>query len=379
MKHIWRIAPPMFCVGEAESFYRYMASRGYVLQKAGTHLDRYRVGEPEDRLYRVEIAHPAGMPAEQQELYEACGWEYVTRSGAFYVFSAPGDGDAPEIHSDPSLQVRTVRRLTRSAWWSMGAVCLWILWILIRVGLLHYTFWGSLAEGLSLVMLLFAMMGTVIVWAVWQMRAAGGLVRRLRRGIPVDHGADWHPVRRRQLRSVAICAAVLTACAIWSVADGHKETAPLPAPGDASPILCLADVENVARTDEKWYSGEPESVIEMRSTLLAARIWESYERAKSTDPASDYDCFMYQDFYDLRFPAMAKKLAYALVEQAIFTDELEYYREVDVPGLDMALAASYEAIAVRDGWVMRITYIGDASAEDILRALALRWEHAAGE
>lgn len=98
---VYRLAPCRYRIGASESYYAHMASQGYHLKKAGSVLDRFERGQPRELLYRVELCQERAFPQEQRELYEDCGWSYLTRCGVFHVFTADPRENPPEIHTDP--------------------------------------------------------------------------------------------------------------------------------------------------------------------------------------------------------------------------------------------------------------------------------------
>lgn len=111
MKRTYRIHPADYAIGDSERLYERMAAKGWVLEKRGITLSRFRREAPQRLRYRIELAQPeflegADLPEEQRELYEDCGWHLAAHCGVTYVFCAQEDGDAPpELYTDPRGQV----------------------------------------------------------------------------------------------------------------------------------------------------------------------------------------------------------------------------------------------------------------------------------
>ena len=122
MKRCYRFHPGEYAIGENEQFYGRMAQRGWLLDKRGAYLSRFRKGEPQQRKYRIELSSPhfldddQSLPEEQIQLYEECGWKLTAENGLVHVFSAPEGSNAPEFYSDPRQQAATFRALKRSYW-----------------------------------------------------------------------------------------------------------------------------------------------------------------------------------------------------------------------------------------------------------------------
>ena len=58
MKRCYRFHPGEYAIGENEQFYGRMAQRGWLLDKRGAYLSRFRKGEPQQRKYRIELSSP---------------------------------------------------------------------------------------------------------------------------------------------------------------------------------------------------------------------------------------------------------------------------------------------------------------------------------
>ena len=115
MNKRWRFHFGEYDVAANETLYADMAAKGWMLEKRGAHLSRFTRAEPEKLRFRIEYAASAedGLPEEQLQLYEDCGWKSVCGFGILHVFSAPECSDIPELHTDPELQAPIMRRLRR--------------------------------------------------------------------------------------------------------------------------------------------------------------------------------------------------------------------------------------------------------------------------
>ena len=95
MKRKYAFHPEEYAVGENEKYYADMARRGWILEKRGSVLSRFRRDEPQKLKYRIELSSPAfldddrQLPGEQIALYEESGWKYVTSAGLVHIFCAP--------------------------------------------------------------------------------------------------------------------------------------------------------------------------------------------------------------------------------------------------------------------------------------------------
>ena len=127
--------------GEAIAGYlEKMAARGWMLDKAGNSLWRFRRTEP--KRLRVEVVFfpdasvfDPGPTPELQNLEEYCardGWTVLARWGQAQIFINEGEDPTP-IETDPVIQVRilhrAIRRAILPAWFVLLALSLFQLWM----------------------------------------------------------------------------------------------------------------------------------------------------------------------------------------------------------------------------------------------------------
>ena len=65
MKRKYTFHPEEYAVGENEKYYADMARRGWILEKRGSVLSRFRRDEPQKLKYRIELSSPASCPANR--------------------------------------------------------------------------------------------------------------------------------------------------------------------------------------------------------------------------------------------------------------------------------------------------------------------------
>ena len=377
MKRVYRLAPLRGFVAESESYYTFMAEQGYRLQRTGAYLDRFSRDTPRKTAYRVEIAQPGpeGIPEEQRELYRDCGWQYVDNYSVYHVFASMDAEEPPEIHTLPELQAKTIRRLRREGWVALAGEALWLALLAGRFLLAEGGIWEALVEALSLIVLLLVLIGIGSWWAVVQLGAAGRIIRRLKAGQPLDHGADWRPVRRKQRRMMATAAVLILLCGLWAAAEGYVIRRDLPQAGTEFPCLLLEEVEDVRRASEAEaddFVGYSQR-LEIRHTLLAPLHYHTYEKAVSNLSGRDGDSWMYQDYYETASPWIAQALGNSLADSALFAKGRENFREISCPGLDWVLVSEMELVARKGNRVLFATYWDTASPESLARSLAAKW------
>lgn len=359
MKIRYRLHPQEYAIGECEKLYSDMASRGWLLEKRGSYFSRFRRGEPENRLYRIELSSPAflddnDLPQEQIALYEDCGWEYVSGSGFVHVFTAPEGSGAPEIHTDPRSQAGTLKPLRRSY------ITCWIV-ILFALGfnlLMACAFSGSVGDtlirwgadlalgffrvtSLSLFYLVFLILAVLtLIYSAVRTRL---LYKSLKKGTPLDHS----PSSKRRIYK-GICAELSALCLIFLLLTAFQlitvKKYDMPAVSDG-PYITLSDMGiSGERTKNQFDSSE--SSVEVTRSLMCTY----YDTREFVDGK-----WMYQDVYVLRSAALAEKLAGHIMYDCTFADSPEAFSAVEIDGLDSAWQCGLEFICIRGGTVWYVT------------------------
>jgi hypothetical protein len=90
-----------------------MARDGWHLTAARGFFYRFEKGEPADVVYRMDYQSPGKFERKEYlGLFKDAGWEHVGEFGNMYYFRTKvGDGQAPEIHTDPESKIAMYRRM----------------------------------------------------------------------------------------------------------------------------------------------------------------------------------------------------------------------------------------------------------------------------
>lgn len=376
----FRPTPPLWAVEECEAYYEKMAGKGWLLRRRGALLDLYRRSEPQALRYRLEFtpvklgggAPP--LPEEQLELYRDCGWALAAKRGEVYVFRAPEDNDVPEIYSEDGGRAAMLAGLKKHYRGDVLGVAVGVGWMLLSAALKNVNLfsWKSLAEADLLLASLF------ILWSLLMWRSVFGLfmTRRLIREIKrygVRRGQSRKKRRLVHRTVTAVLAAVLLLCLFGAGAEGLMRTSsPLPDTVEGVPYLLGEEVFNAQRDTEarQVSAGLQTNSVKHASTLFAPVQYHTYERLLTDDGGWG---FLYQHVYVTWNRSLAGKLARSLAEDSFFSSA-EDFRQVDIPGLDLALTTEegLELIAVKGDTAVYAIYsgLGDDASARLLEAYA---------
>ena len=365
----YRLAPSRYPIGACESYYAHMAGQGYLLRRAGAVLDRFERGQPCELLYRVELCQEREFPQEQRELYEDCGWRYLTRRGVFHIFSADPREQPPEIHTDPQIQAGSVGKLRQSCLVNLLCGIFWLiypfLYFLIQQG---QGFLEVFVAETGFFLLIEAVLLALLYPAARGAYQSGQLLRRLKRGVPLDHNTDWTRGRGVHRGICVLLAALILCCGGQALRERlASQTVSLPEEGKGLPLLLVSETGPFRRAlpeeaiDFVGYSVK----LERGSSLLSPEQFHTYELGVAED-GSGKESWMYQDAYLVRSPQLALTLARSIAQNSIWMDGLESYDTVESKGLDLVLLSHMELIAVRGNRVLYITYLGELTTGELV-------------
>lgn len=377
-KVTYRLTPPLWAVGECESRYEEMAAKGWLLEKRGAFLDKYRRGEPQTLRYRLEISGSTftkgalPLPEEQMQLYEECGWTLAARAGDIYLFRASRDSETPEIYSDGTQQAAMLTGLNKRYRRDILGAVFWIAWLFVGAVIRGFDLlsWKTLAEADLL------LAGLLLFWLLMLWKAVHGMARmrllinRLRGGSVMEHGS---PQQKRHLPGRAVSGVLSTLVLLCFLGCGAelllRDTAPLPDTSGNLPYLLGEEVFSVRRADENEVTsfGREINYVKSMPTLFAP---VQYHTSEYIIPEGGSDRPLYQHVYRTWNAGLALSLARSLAEDSVFSHS-EDYTQVEIDGLSLALVADngLELIAVRGNTVVYALYIHSADSDQLTRLL----------
>ncbi|EGW40244.1 DUF2812 domain-containing protein [Desulfosporosinus sp. OT] len=94
----------IYAIGRNESWLSDMAKKGFHLKRIGRIFIYFEKGVSKETKYRIDIMSSKEPSLEQLDVYHDCGWDIVTNSGSFYIFSADEKSCTTELHTDPIEQ-----------------------------------------------------------------------------------------------------------------------------------------------------------------------------------------------------------------------------------------------------------------------------------
>lgn len=329
MKTVWKPLPcPIYDVERLQCWLEDMAAAGLQLQRfrLGTNFAVFSGAEPAAVRYRLSATRrlpglldtAPDLPNEEEwQLSDAAGWHYVAGLAEFYIYRCE-DPNAPELHTDPQVQALSYKYARSNARWRVFSA-LWFA--VIHPALLFH---GRLF--LMLVELDWLMIPYLIFLLLHLAGTAADLVklerltRRLKRGEPMLTGKDWRPARLRHwLGQLVLWSSLLfliLSVFFVGAVDGAAHSVPLAEYTAPLPFATLGDLAE----GELTYSKEnayAHNQIEVRQTLLAPSLIEFEQHAAvRRDGQLLLDGSLYVDYYETRFPLLARQLAAELPGRA---------------------------------------------------------------
>nr|WP_304216287.1 DUF2812 domain-containing protein [Fredinandcohnia onubensis] len=372
-------------IGEHESWFADMASKGYHFKKMGIHLAHFVKGEPKQMRYRIDVPMKRKIKPEQIEMYAESGWDYVTGYQGFHVFSSPVEREAPELHTDPAEQSYTLKTLDKklavTARFVVIAVLLIIgmassIWFLGGAPIYH------LVEGTVLVQ---TILSIIIGYQAYNSLLAAISIRVLRKklieGKPIDHHAPWKKHHRINTVIAFLFMIVSGLTAIVPFTQLVKsDVKTLPAESPNLPIVRLADVEQnpaLARGESEYMSDNVDwsNRISYNWSPFAPVQYETDENGvipgeNWKDGSGGYSPSISTNFYQLSIPAIADNLVYDLIDWYRHENAVEEYVEKQHPDFDLLIVHEdeemKEVFASKDKNVIYVRYHGYADINSVI-------------
>lgn len=375
MKYRYRLHPIGYALGENEKFYSDMEAKGWRVVKRGAYLSKFVRSEPTSNRYRIEVVPPGfmeggcTMPPEQRAVYEDCGWEYVLGRDQLHLFRAPEGSEAPEFYVDPADQLPAIEALGKLNWWGWPAIVVIVFGRSFFVqhrtsgikGALYdwYMSWVEQPAAAGLYALFLLWMLYLTLRQTWYINRTR---RSLKNGVPLDHNPQQRHTAHKVVCGALLAMAVLCGVLMAVQAAGSREQ-PLPEQADG-PYLLIYDLG-------RERGANAANTVRRSRTLLADR-WELFD-------AADGD-WIHQVVYRLHSPGAARRVAAALREtsrgySSFRPDECYPYTTGDLD----AWICDYSLVAVQDRMAAFIYFGSRQDPEELLAALADRWEAYAKE
>lgn len=372
-------------IGEHESWFADMATKGLHLKKMGIHFAKFDKGEPKKMRYRIDVSIKKKITSEQIQMYSESGWDYVTSYSFFHVFSSPAELDAPELHTDPAEQSYTLKELDKKL--AMNAGIVFVSMILI-IGMLSAIWFldgtptlvivGGGAIQQTILAIFIGYSAYISIQASISIRA---LRRNLIEGKPIDHHAPWKKHYRLHSTIAFLFTVVVGLSAIIPFVQlGKMDTKTLPEVSLDLPIVRLADVEdnpalvrrepsyvsdNVDWGNRYSYDWSPLAPVQYDTDeqgVVPGKMWE--------DGSGEYSPAIHTQVYQLNIPALADNLISDLIERYRYEESREDFVETVHPNLDFLIVHeeknTKEVFASKGKAVMRVRYYGYADINSVI-------------
>ena len=376
MKTVFLPTQPFYRIGEAEGVYAARASRGWVLKKSGRHFDRYEKAEPQTLHYRLEFFKGGGPDEEQLELYEGAGWKLVSycayNGRAVFVSASPL---AEELYSDPNAELNMLRRLRRVRLTDGIMVALFAVLEACQLsGFGRRGLYQMLAVSDSLLVIGVLIAALLVFKGCYGVARLSMLIRRIKRGVPLDHNARISPVERfqRTLTLSLTAALIVSFGTLFFEAYSVSKEHPLPEPAAGQPWFEAADLfegshRMTAAESEHFYIKGAENTIQYGGTWLYPESYEIESYAACGPVVEGYlgDIRMLDvDCIRARNEVLAEKLAWDIAGHSIWLRKDEAPAVYEDERFDLVLDAQFERVFVRGTRVYAVTCIENSETID---------------
>lgn len=184
----------LYDVAGLEDWFSQMAAEGYHLVDCWQNKAEFTVASPKENVrYRLEAQQTYQYDWNKDRAYAENGWHHVTTiEGFFYIFQCD-DPEIEELHTDPTIQSWTMKKLIRRQWWML--IWMPLYWLFMLRDSIGRFFTAPHMAGTDMIrsnvllgtyaVLIFVMVYIVACQTV-QLNALRKLKQRLASGLPMD-------------------------------------------------------------------------------------------------------------------------------------------------------------------------------------------------
>ncbi|WP_059172668.1 DUF2812 domain-containing protein [Bacillus sp. FJAT-27445] len=393
-KVVYKLRPSDYWrIGEHESWFADMATKGFHLKKMGLHFAKFVKGESKNMRYRIDVSIKKKITPEQIQMYAENGWDYVTSYNFFHVFSSPVELNAPELHTDPAEQSYTLKELDKklalNASIVVGGMIL-MIGMLTSIWFLDGTPTYILVEGFAIQQTIFSIfIGFMAYTSLQAAISIRALRKALMEGKPIDHHAPWKRHHRLHSTIAFLFTVVVGLSAIIPFVQLVKmDTKTLPEASIDLPFVRLADIEqNPALVREEptymsdnvdwgnrytfdWSPLAPVQYETDETGVVPGEMWE--------DGSGEYSPSIYTRVYQLSFPSMADNLISNLIKRYRFEESDKDFVEKKHPNFDLLIVnekkESKQVYASKGNAVIHVRYYGYADINSVIKNIAEKIE-----
>lgn len=346
-----------------QSWLESMGARGLHLEPDGAFLGifSFRKGEPRSDRYRLTpirekrgfFPEDDGPDPEEEAFSRSCGWEYLLRYGAFYIYRATDPATLP-LHTDPAVHALALQGLQRTRNRAvLSQVIFWGVWLWLRGSSTLNLFRTGATLGPVYLMSLLGLLLCLLVSLIALPVALGRLRKRLRAADPLETPVDW----KRKAPGVYLAKALpwvlglLLVCSLgrsWHLASVSVSLEALEKP---FPGACDLFPEE---EPERLTMGDYNTGVAYGNFLSENLQWNE------SCSLGQYHCILRIQCYDLRAPWLARGL-----EEELYRQEMRRYRgkrflDLETPETELDSLRVYSSYGVVHVLLRQGTLVMDA-------------------
>lgn len=383
-KIIRRLRPREYWrIGEHENWFRGLAAEGFHLTKMGLTFVTFTEGEPKKTRYRIEVTKDKEISSEQKEVYAERGWDYVTRSKNFNVFSSPEELKAPEIYPDPTEQAPSLKILEDKFKFDAisSIIASIVIFALIFIGwFLRATPVLDLIEGNMIIQIAILLsLLRMIYQSVKALRYTTALRKDLLEGKSINHQAGWK--KQGRIINIIINVIIFGILFLPLIQLATYKNHNLPEENANVPFIRLAEIEQnpnlIKDTDLQRNNINWASSYRSQWSLFAPIKYETNEEGLVpgkmwSDKSGQYSPSIYSEIYQLRHEFLAGSLTSELSKRYSWKGEKQF-RKVENLNLDTLLVYEGEdeikILAAKGKAVMYVSYYGFAEEGQLIESV----------
>ena len=389
---VWKLRPTsMWRISELENWLSDMAKEGLLLYKMGLQFGKFKRGEAQDLLYRIDISNEVDPSNKDLLKYEQAGWKYVTSYNKFHVYASPKNSNTTPFPINRTKQLATIKQKKKFSLMSFAFSLLIIIlniWLLLDSDSLGIPIILQLIEGYSsfhpFLIVPFVLNGYL---DVVKYRLMSKYQKQLVNNSAKDHHVEWQwHLPKRIWGLIGYTTIVIGSFLVIILPLIKIDFKTLPVDDTQPYIIRLHTIEH---PETLAYSKIPsedyryEDSLFTSGSIFASNFYEVREGFDYYNPTyliKDEEILplILSRAYELRFSFLAEPLLQDLIKDTTHYDDETKLQEISHKHFDFLYVLqenNYVKIyAAKDSIVTYIYYNGNQNTDVLIEKLASKFQ-----
>lgn len=384
---VWKLRPTsIWKISEIENWLSDMAKEGFHLYKMGIQFGKFKRGEAQDLLYRIDIADEKDLTDEDILTFERSGWKHITSFNKFHIYASPNKNNIAPFPINREKQLAVIKQKKINHLLSLSFS---LLIIILNIWLQFYAYSSGmpvilpLIEGYSSFHPLFIVPFVLNSYSdVVRFRLMSKYQKQLIDDAAMNDYAEWQLLMPRRIFGLIWYTIIIIGTMLIILLPLLKmESKTLPAEDTQPYIVRLHSIEH---PETPKYSKIPseeytyESSVFTSGSIFAPKYYEVYESfATYENVHSNTLPSISSNVYELSFSFLVEPLLQEIIKDTSRFDDQTKLQKISHKQFDFLYVLeqdSYVRIyAAKDSIVTYVMHSGNPKTDTLIEQLASKF------